>query len=179
MTCAVPSCCRSCHKYYIMIIMIIMIIIIFFIPPFSPTEYISVPDLQQLPHLLPHQRTSPTPYQSIGYTPHSVSYIFNCLKYRSTIISHQLFVLPFTVINGQEFGRLTLYLPILTSQRNISSVLDTERTGTLLFFKRMNTIHNYNFFMGSVDVADQLRRTHRVGNCSRNIKWWQSLLFWT
>ena len=43
----------------------------------------------------------------------------------------------------------------------------------------MNTIHNYNFSVGIVDVAYQLRETCRDDHWSRNRKWCRSLLFST
>ena len=42
----------------------------------------------------------------------------------------------------------------------------------LCIFLRMNTIHNYNFAMGSVDAADQFSGTYRFDHSLRNMKWW-------
>ena len=38
--------------------------------------------------------------------------------------------------------------------------VDTEITDTVRFLQ-MNTIHNYNFSIGCVDISDQLRGTNR------------------
>ena len=46
---------------------------------------------------------------------------------------------------------------------NIVYNVDTDATDILKFL-RMNNIHNYNFTVGNVDVADHLRSSNR--------KWW-------
>ena len=43
---------------------------------------------------------------------------------------------------------------------------------------RINTIHEYNNTMGSVDLADQLRGNYRKDKGVRNIKLLWSILFW-
>ena len=47
--------------------------------------------------------------------------------------------------------------------------VDTGITEGLCFL-RMNTIHNYNLSLSSVDVADKFRGTYRVDNWFRNSK---------
>ena len=47
-----------------------------------------------------------------------------------------------------------------------------------LQFLRLNQIDTYNYGMGSVDVADQLRVFYRLDHWLRNRKWWWSVLFW-
>ena len=43
---------------------------------------------------------------------------------------------------------------------------------------RLNFINNYNFTMGHVDVADQLRGNYRMDRWVRNRKWWWTMMFW-
>ena len=45
-------------------------------------------------------------------------------------------------------------------------------------FLRLNQIDEYNYGMGGVDVADQLRVFYRLDHWLRNRKWWWSILFW-
>ena len=45
-------------------------------------------------------------------------------------------------------------------------------------FLRLNQIDTYNYGMGSVDIADQLRVFCRPDHWIRNRKWWWSILFW-
>ena len=47
-----------------------------------------------------------------------------------------------------------------------------------LKFLRLNQIDTYNYGMGSVDVADQLRVFYRLDHWLRNRKWWWSIVFW-
>ena len=54
---------------------------------------------------------------------------------------------------------------------NIVYNVDTDATDILKFL-RMNNIHNYNFTVGNVDVADHLRSSYRVYHFLRNRKWW-------
>jgi hypothetical protein len=42
----------------------------------------------------------------------------------------------------------------------------------------MNLIDQYNNFMNSVDLADQLRNCYRFNHWLRNRKWWWSLFLW-
>ena len=56
--------------------------------------------------------------------------------------------------------------------------IDTGKMEKLRFL-RMNTIHDYNMTMGSVDLADKLQGTYRIDNVVRNRKWWWSILFWS
>ena len=55
--------------------------------------------------------------------------------------------------------------------------VETGMVETLIFL-RMNTIHEYNNTMGSVDLAYQLRGTYRIYKGVWNRKWWWSILFW-
>lgn len=45
-------------------------------------------------------------------------------------------------------------------------------------FLRLNILDEYNFNMGSVDIADQLRNYYRIDKCVRNWKWWWSVFMW-
>ena len=45
-------------------------------------------------------------------------------------------------------------------------------------FLRLNFINNYNFTMGHVDVADQLRGNYRMDRWVRNRNWWWTMMFW-
>ena len=56
--------------------------------------------------------------------------------------------------------------------------VDTGMVETLIFL-RMNTIHEYNNTMGSVDLADQQQETYCIDKGVRNRKLWWSILFWS
>ena len=45
-------------------------------------------------------------------------------------------------------------------------------------FHRLNLLHMYNFGMGNVDIADQLRLQYRPDRWMRNRKWWWSVFLW-
>ena len=45
-------------------------------------------------------------------------------------------------------------------------------------FFRLNIIDQYNYGMGNVDQADQLRLQYRSTYWLRNRKWWWSMFFW-
>ena len=45
-------------------------------------------------------------------------------------------------------------------------------------FYRLNVIDFYNYNMGSVDIADQLRTYYRIDHWLRNRKWWWSIFLW-
>ena len=44
-------------------------------------------------------------------------------------------------------------------------------------FLQLNQINRYNYDMGNVDIADQLRAFYRIDTWLRNRKWWWSILF--
>ena len=43
-------------------------------------------------------------------------------------------------------------------------------------YLRLNIIDLYNFYMGFVDLADQLRNVYRPDHFSRKRKWWTAML---
>ena len=45
-------------------------------------------------------------------------------------------------------------------------------------FFRLNIVDEYNFGMGNVDQADQLRLQYRIHYWIRNRKWWWAIYFW-
>ena len=45
-------------------------------------------------------------------------------------------------------------------------------------FFRLNIVDEYNYGMGNVDQADQLRLQYRIHYWIRNRKWWWALFFW-
>ena len=45
-------------------------------------------------------------------------------------------------------------------------------------FLRLNIIDLYNFYMGFVDLADQLRNVYRPDHFSRKRKWWTAMFWW-
>ena len=45
-------------------------------------------------------------------------------------------------------------------------------------FLRLNIIDMYNFYMGFVDLADQLRNVYRPDHFSRKRKWWTAMFWW-
>jgi hypothetical protein len=48
----------------------------------------------------------------------------------------------------------------------------------VMSYLRLNLIDQYNNFMNSVDLADQLRNCYRFNHWLRNRKWWWSLFLW-
>ncbi len=48
----------------------------------------------------------------------------------------------------------------------------------MMRFIRLNVIDDYNQFMNSTDIADQLRNTYRPDHWMRNRKWWWSFFLW-
>ena len=48
----------------------------------------------------------------------------------------------------------------------------------IMRFLQLNQIDMYNYGMGSVDIADQLRVFYRLDHWICNRKWWWSILFW-
>ena len=63
----------------------------------------------------------------------------------------------------------------IVKERPVYNV-DTKRV-ELIQFLQLNQIDTYNFGMGNVDIADQLRGFYRVDIWLRNRKWWWSILF--
>ena len=49
----------------------------------------------------------------------------------------------------------------------------------VMSFLRLNMIDDYNQFMNSTDIADQLRNTYRPDHWMRNRKWWWSIFIWS
>jgi len=45
-------------------------------------------------------------------------------------------------------------------------------------YLRLNIIDLYNFYMGFVDLADQLRNVYRPDHFSRKRKWWTAMFWW-
>ena len=45
-------------------------------------------------------------------------------------------------------------------------------------FLRLNINNEYNFGMGGVDIADQLRGSYRFDTWARKSKWWHSIFWW-
>ena len=45
-------------------------------------------------------------------------------------------------------------------------------------FFRINSINNYNFNVGHVDLSDQLQTSYQIDCWVRNRKWWWSIMFW-
>ena len=45
-------------------------------------------------------------------------------------------------------------------------------------YLRLNIIDQYNYFMGFVDLADQLRNVYRPDHFSRKRKWWAAMFWW-
>ena len=56
--------------------------------------------------------------------------------------------------------------------------IETQQTEKMEFL-RLNQIDTYNYGMGGVDIADQLRVFYRLDHWMRNKKWWWSILFWS
>ena len=52
-----------------------------------------------------------------------------------------------------------------------------RKTETMRFL-HLNQIDTYNYGIGNVDIADQLRLHYRMDHWLRNKKWWWSILFW-
>ena len=48
----------------------------------------------------------------------------------------------------------------------------------IMRFLQLNQIDMYNYCMGSVDIADQLRVFYHLDHWICNRKWWWSILFW-
>ena len=56
---------------------------------------------------------------------------------------------------------------------------DVKKEHVWITFHRLNVIDFYNFNMGNVDIADQLRNVYRYDSqWHRNRKWWWSLWWW-
>ena len=47
-----------------------------------------------------------------------------------------------------------------------------------LKFLQLNVTDEYNFGMGHVDMADQLRNQYRMDHWLRNYKWWHAIFWW-
>lgn len=45
-------------------------------------------------------------------------------------------------------------------------------------FLRLNVTDEYNYGMGHVDMADQLRNYYRCDHWLRNFKWWHAMFWW-
>jgi len=45
-------------------------------------------------------------------------------------------------------------------------------------FLRLNINDDYNYGMGGVDIADELRGSYRFDKWMRNYKWWHSIFWW-
>ena len=52
-----------------------------------------------------------------------------------------------------------------------STMVDNE-------FLRLNINDDYNFGMGNVNIADQIRGSYRFDKWSRKFKWWHSIYWW-
>ena len=52
------------------------------------------------------------------------------------------------------------------------------RANQMMSHMRLNLIDDYNKFMNSTDIADQLRNTYRPDHWMRNRKWWWSIFIW-
>ena len=58
-------------------------------------------------------------------------------------------------------------------------VYDKNKGKTIrLKFLRLNVTEDYNYGMGHVDMADQLRNYYRMDHWLRNFKWWHSIFWW-
>ena len=55
--------------------------------------------------------------------------------------------------------------------------VDTGKTEKMQFLY-LNQIYTYNYGMGDIDIADQLRLHYHMDHWLRNRKWWWSILFW-
>ena len=64
----------------------------------------------------------------------------------------------------------------IVKERSVYNV-DTKRV-ELMQFLWLNQIDTYNYGMGNVDIADQLRGFYRVDIWLHNRKWWCAILFW-
>ena len=64
--------------------------------------------------------------------------------------------------------------------RKIRKVYSTKHQRyTTICFHRLNVINFYNYNMGNVDIADQLRNTYRYDTqWHRNRKWWWAIWWW-
>ena len=64
--------------------------------------------------------------------------------------------------------------------RKIRKVYSTQHQRyTTICFHRLNVIDFYNYNMGNVDIADQLRNTYRYDTqWHRNRKWWWAIWWW-
>ena len=64
----------------------------------------------------------------------------------------------------------------ITKERPVYNV-DMKQV-ELMQFLQLNQIDTYNFGMGNVDIADQLRGLYRVDIWLHNRKWWWSIFSW-
>ena len=107
-------------------------------------------------------------------------------KVRGTVIAAELAgdpncpsLIAVSVYDTKPVHFLTMAAENIYWEENKREVFDRS-TGKMksMKFYRLNVNNDYNFGMGGVDIADQIRGSYRFDHWLRRYKWWHSVFWW-
>ena len=88
-------------------------------------------------------------------------------------------LVAFSIYDSKPVYFLTTAAEKIVWEKNTRSVFDkTVKKKVKIEYYRSNIQNFYNFYMNSVDVADQLRNSYGFQHWIRNRKWWWALFMW-